>query len=160
MPGLGFFFALSHFCNNKKSFSLRHGNSNLVHPLGGMVSLCAKVSHKCELARMYSASIISPIVFFQTMTGVGTPCAWQCKAIWRFRSTLTSLGSTIQRGGTIMPTQNTSYHSIVFPHKDRFAHHFMRFQVGLVRRCWFFFYLCNLLQLFCGNKFYCGLRSS
>lgn len=44
-----------------------------------------------------------PVVFFHTITGVGTPWAWQCSVIWRFRSTFTSPGSTIQRGGTNIP---------------------------------------------------------
>jgi len=44
--------------------------------------------------------MILPVAFFQTIVGVGTPCAWQCNATWRFLSTLTSVGSTIHLGGT------------------------------------------------------------
>lgn len=41
-----------------------------------------------------------PVAFFQVTVGEGTPCAWQCKATCRLRSTLTSTGSTSHLGGT------------------------------------------------------------
>lgn len=69
---------------------------------------CRKIAHSTiryafawQPMRMLGKYVSLPVAFFQTIAGIGTPCAWQCNVTCLFRSTLTSAGSTIQRGGTI-----------------------------------------------------------
>lgn len=52
-----------------------------------------------------SLSAVIPVAFFQMTVGWGTPCAWQCSITFLFLSTLASVGSTTQRGGTAHKTQ-------------------------------------------------------
>lgn len=123
-----------------------------------------------------------------TMTGVGTPWAWQCKAIWRLRSTLTSTGSTIHLGGTRyvrvhvfslylfdyfvgircinkvkrVPEFARARHNFLMHFAAIQSHGYAFGDRSFIRSTRVFHFYCGnvIVQLFCVvMKFYCGLRS-